>query len=59
MQYDMTVIVSVEPSQVTQWMMLLAARCSEPRKKRMNMNFAESYWHVSCILGKVGLGFLT
>lgn len=59
MQYDMTVIVRVEPSQVTQWIRLLAVRCSEPRKKRINMNLAESLGYVSYLLRKGRLEFLT
>ena len=40
MQYAMTVVINVQPSQVDQWMTVFAVRCLDPRKIRMKMYFA-------------------
>jgi hypothetical protein len=40
LQYAMIVVMDVHPSQVAQWVTVLAVRCLEPRKMRMKMYLA-------------------
>ncbi len=46
MMYAITVMLSVHPSQVSQWMGEFEARCLDPRRMRMKMIFAGSYYSI-------------
>lgn len=47
MMYAITVMLSVHPSQVSQWMGEFEARCLDPRRMRMKMIFAGSYYSIT------------